>query len=174
MTGSTPSPPHRLRSSHRRAGCFGNGHVRFGGRPCGKGPTHRLVPRRTVDPAGIHLKRARTHHPYRRRTEEHLQRPQGRRNPHPQILHRRSSDSASRITVTSKHPFWAPKGKNRSRHTLVESARTDERVGQYESRHHRVGGIQRSASLFRHTGARRGDRTHSASTTSRSSTTLLD
>ena len=26
------------RSSHRRAGCFGNGHVRFGGRPCGKGP----------------------------------------------------------------------------------------------------------------------------------------
>ena len=32
------TPPHRSRSSHWRAGCPETGHVRFGGRPRGKGP----------------------------------------------------------------------------------------------------------------------------------------
>ena len=45
MTGPTPEPS---RQHHWKAGCFGNGHVRFGGRPRGKGPTR--APRRAVDP----------------------------------------------------------------------------------------------------------------------------
>lgn len=31
---------------------MGNRHVRFGGRPRGKGPATRLAPRRVVDPTG--------------------------------------------------------------------------------------------------------------------------
>ena len=38
------------RKSHRRAGCPGNRHVRFGGRPRGTGLAPRRAPRRVADP----------------------------------------------------------------------------------------------------------------------------
>ena len=50
-TSSTGTPPHRSRSSHWRAGYPETGHVRFGGRPSGKGPA-QLAPRRSADPTG--------------------------------------------------------------------------------------------------------------------------
>src|SRR5256886_10106935 len=49
MTTSTTGNPQRSRRNHWRAGCPESGHVRFGGRPRGKGPAP-LAPRRAVDP----------------------------------------------------------------------------------------------------------------------------
>src|SRR4029077_714067 len=37
-TSSTGTQPHRSRSTSLESRMLGNGHVRFGGRPCGKGP----------------------------------------------------------------------------------------------------------------------------------------
>ena len=49
MTRSTGSPPHHSRSRSPESRIPGNGSVRFGGRPGGKGPA-QLAPRRPADP----------------------------------------------------------------------------------------------------------------------------
>jgi hypothetical protein len=51
MTSSVRGkPPQHSQGDRWRAGCLEIGHVRFGGRPHGKGPVHRQEPRRAAHP----------------------------------------------------------------------------------------------------------------------------
>jgi len=111
-TTSTPGdPPQRSRRSHWRAGCLESGHVRFGGRPRGKGPDPETSPRgppnrrrqernRTRQLPGPHLERLAPPHRLRH-PRPHL--PRGHRS---QSQKKRPNlDRGTNLSTRSPHQY---------------------------------------------------------------------